>query len=111
MTIDYDEFSRLELRVGRILEAKEVEASRSLTKLLVDVGEDRPRQIVAGLKGTYEAKKLVGRKIVVLTNLAPKKLMGLESKGMLLAADVGGKPFLLGVDEQNGEVPPGSVVR
>jgi methionyl-tRNA synthetase len=102
-----DEFARLELVVGTVREAEQVPKSKKLVRILVDIGEDEPRQIVAGIAERYEAAALVGRQIVVVTNLKPAKLMGVESRGMLLAATVNGDPILLGVDE---EVPNGSRV-
>ena len=74
---------------------------------MVDLGEPELRQLVAGIAERYEAADLVGRQIVVVANLQPAKLMGVESQGMLLAANVEGAPFLLSPD---AEVPPGTVV-
>jgi methionyl-tRNA synthetase len=74
----------------------------------VDLGEGSPRQIVAGIGGQYEPATLVGRQIVVVANLKPAVLMGVESRGMLLAASAEGVPFLLSVD---AEVPPGTGVK
>ena len=76
-------------------------------KLKVDLGETELRQLVAGIAERYEAADLVGRQIVVVANLKPAKLMGVESQGMLLAANLEGAPFLLSPD---AEVPPGTVV-
>lgn len=104
MTID--EFRKVELRVGKITAAERVEGSEKLVKLQVDTGE--PRQLVAGIGKAYEPEALVGREIVVVANLEPRKMMGLESQGMLLAAHgEDGVPFLLGPDK---EVPPGAAV-
>jgi methionyl-tRNA synthetase len=102
-----DEFAKLKLVVGTVREAERVPKSNKLVRILVDIGEDEPRQIVAGIAERYEASTLVGRQIVVVANLKPAKLMGVESRGMLLAANVNGDPFLLEVDE---EVPNGSRV-
>ena len=106
--VTIEEFARLDIRVGRVLRAERVEGSRKLLRLEVDVGEERPRQLIAGLAGFYEPEELVGMNIVVLANLKPKRIMGLLSEGMLLAADVDGRPVLLTVER---EVPPGSKVR
>jgi methionyl-tRNA synthetase len=103
-----DEFAKVELVIGTVREAERVPKSRKLVRILVDLGEDEPRQIVAGIAERYEAEGLVGRQIVVVANLKPAKLMGVESRGMLLAATVNGDPYLLGVDE---EVPNGSRVK
>lgn len=79
-----EDFARVELKVGRVLSAERVEKSNKLIRLKVDTGEER--QIVAGIGKSYSPDDLVGRKIVVVTNLKPAKLMGVESQGMLLAA-------------------------
>jgi methionyl-tRNA synthetase len=82
--ISIDEFSRVELKVGKVVYAECVEKSNKLIKIQVDTGE--MRQIVAGVGKAYTPEELVGEKIVVVTNLQPTKLMGVESQGMLLAA-------------------------
>jgi methionyl-tRNA synthetase len=102
-----DDFFRTKLVVGTIREAEQVPKSRKLVRLMVDLGEADLRQLVAGIAERYEAADLVGRQIVVVSNLKPAKLMGVESQGMLLAANLDGAPFLLAPDE---EVPPGTVV-
>ncbi|MBI2445434.1 methionine--tRNA ligase subunit beta [Candidatus Micrarchaeota archaeon] len=84
--IQYDDFSKLELRVGKILSSQRVEGSDKLVQLSVDVGEEAPRTLVAGIGQVYTDDQLTDRKIVVLCNLMPKKLKGIESNGMLLAA-------------------------
>jgi methionyl-tRNA synthetase len=105
-TITIDDFVKVDLRVATILEAERVPKADKLLKLLVDVGEGTPRQILAGIAMHYAPEEVVGRKIVVVANLAPRKLRGLESNGMLLAASVGesGKPILatFGGDVPNG---------
>ncbi len=85
--ISIDEFFKIKLKVGQILEAEKIPGSEKLLKLKVDLGEEKgPRQIVSGIAKHYEAETLVGRKIVVVANLKPAKLMGHMSEGMLLAA-------------------------
>jgi len=105
--LSIDEFFKTKLVVGTIREAEQVPKSKKLVRLMVDLGEDKPRQLVAGIADRYQAEDLVGRQIVVVANLKPAKLMGVESQGMLLAANVESAPFLLSPDE---EVPPGTVV-
>jgi methionyl-tRNA synthetase len=78
-----------------------------LLKLQVDLGTEQ-RQLVAGIALAYEAEALVGRRIIVVANLKPARLRGVESQGMLLAADLDGKPILASFDE---DVPPGTQVR
>ena len=107
-TISIDQFADVKLVVGIIREAERVPKSKKLVKVMVDLGEPELRQLVAGIAEQYEPDALVGRRIVVVANLKPAKLMGVESRGMLLAASVDGKPFLLSVDD---EVPPGTEVR
>ena len=86
--------------------------SKHLYRLLVDCGEDNLRQIITGISKYYSKEELVNRKIVVLTNLKPKSIIGFESQGMLLAADFNGEPFLLEIDERNDKrIPIGSVVK
>ncbi|WP_148682435.1 methionine--tRNA ligase subunit beta [Pyrobaculum neutrophilum] len=102
--VSIDDFKRVDLRVGKVLEAARVEGSRKLIKLVVDLGAEK-RQIVAGLAEYYKPEDLVGKYVVVVANLEPKRLMGVESQGMLLATC--DKPVLLtierGGDEHVGE--------
>ncbi|MFN8390938.1 MAG: methionine--tRNA ligase subunit beta [Bdellovibrionota bacterium] len=108
ITIDY--FSKVQLRVAQIVAAERVEGSEKLVKLKVDVGEPAgPRQILAGIAKHYVPDDLIGRKIVIVANLKPAKLMGQLSEGMLLAAsDAAGNLELL---SPGSVVAPGSVVR
>ena len=95
--ISIEDFARVQLKVGKVLSAERVEKSEKLIKLKVDTGEER--QIVAGIGKAYDPEYLVGRKIVVVANLKPAKLMGIESQGMLLAAtDADGTLSILGLD-------------
>ena len=104
--IEFGDFIKVELKVGEILEAENVPKSEKLLKFKVDVGEDEPRQILAGIAQHYEPEALIGKKIVVVANLKPRKMMGLESQGMVCAASVGegDKPVLATVmdDVPNG---------
>lgn len=85
-TVSFEEFKKLDLRVAEILSSETISGSDKLLKLIVDLGEDKPRQIVAGIAQMYSPDKLVGKQIVVVANLEPAKIFGVESKGMLLAA-------------------------
>lgn len=105
--ISFDDFNKLDLRIGTIKSAESISGSDKLFKLVVDLGEEE-RGLVAGIAKEYSADILPGKQIVVLTNLEPKTLMGVESQGMLLAGDVDGAPVLLVPDK---EVPPGTDVR
>ncbi len=103
-----DEFMKVELRVATVLEAEAVPKSKKLIKLRVDVGTEQ-RTIMAGIAESYQPDQLIGRTIVIVANLKPAKLMGIESNGMVLAASVeGGAPTLLSVDPS---MPPGTRVR
>ena len=106
--ISIDEFMKVELRVAKVLEAVAVPKSKKLLKLKVDTGTDQ-RSIVAGIAEAYQPDQLVGRTIVIVANLQPAKLMGVESNGMVLAASPeGGLPMLVSVDPS---IPPGARVR
>ena len=105
--IGIEEFGRLDLRVARVVKVERHPNAEKLLKLQIDVG-GQERQIVAGIAPYYEPEHLEGRLIVVVANLKPARLRGLESQGMLLAATgPDGVPHVLGPD---GEVPPGSKV-
>ncbi|HKW96489.1 MAG TPA: methionine--tRNA ligase [Bryobacteraceae bacterium] len=104
--ISIDDFAKVELRVGLVLSAERVKGADKLLHLKVDLAEAEPRSIVAGIAEAYEPEKLVGRKVVIVANLAPRKLRGLTSNGMIVAASVeGGKPVLAGFLE---DIPVGA---
>jgi methionyl-tRNA synthetase len=104
-TISIDDFSKVELRVAQVLVAERVPKADKLLRLEVDLGYEK-RQILAGIAQHYDPEKLIGRKIVIVANLAPRKMRGLESNGMLLAASLeGGAPVLAGFLE---DVPLGA---
>jgi methionyl-tRNA synthetase len=96
-TISIDDFVKVELRVGQVQVAERVKGADRLLRLEVNIG-DEVRQIVAGIAEAYEPETLIGRKVVIVANLAPRKLRGLESNGMIVAASIGekGKPVLAG---------------
>jgi methionyl-tRNA synthetase len=115
MPISYEEFSKVELKTAKVISAERVEGSDKLIRLEVDAGdkdeagEPSRRQIVAGIGTAYEPDQLAGKNIVIVANLAPRKLMGIESQGMLLAAsEPEGPPVLLTPDHL---VEPGSLVK
>ena len=105
--INIEDFARVQLRVGQILEAEKIEGSRKLIKLRVDIGTE-VRQVVAGIAEAYEPASLLNRKVVIVANLKPAKLMGVESNGMVVAASVDGKPVLATFTE---EVPNGALLK
>ncbi len=106
--IGIEQFFETQLKVGLVQAAEKLPKSSKLLKLTVDVGEDSPRTIVAGLAKAYTPEDLVGRQVVVVANLKPAKLMGVESQGMVLAASLDGKPVIL---RPIDTVPPGTQVR
>lgn len=106
--VDYDTFARTDLRVGKVLEAERVPKSDKLIKMKVDLGFEL-RTIVGGIGKAYAPEALIGRQVVVVANLAPRKLMGIESHGMLLAAsDNAGLPYLIAPPE---DARPGFIVK
>jgi len=105
--IEITDFAKVELRVGEVRTAERIPKADKLLLLTVDIGEEKPRQLLAGIAQYYAPESLVGRKIVVVANLKPRKLRGYESQGMLLAASVGeeGKPVIATFAE---DVPNGA---
>jgi methionyl-tRNA synthetase len=104
--ISFEEFSKMDLRVAEVKEAERVKGADKLLKLKIDIGSEE-RQIVAGIAEQYTPEEMVGKKIVVVTNLKPAKIRGIESKGMLLAAHDGKTLSLVYLDK---EVKGGSPV-
>lgn len=105
--ISFEEFKKLDLRIGKIVTAAKMEGADKLLQLTVDIGSE-VRPVVAGIAKWYDPEKLVGRQVLMIANLAPAKIRGAESRGMLLAADLDGEAVLLVPDK---EVGPGSTVR
>lgn len=106
--ISFDEFNKMDLRVGQILHAERVEGTQKLLKLEVDIGTEK-RQMVAGVAEVYSPEALVGKRIIVVANLKPATIRGIESQGMLLAADLpDDKPIVPFFGE---DVPVGARVR
>jgi methionyl-tRNA synthetase len=106
--ITYDDFAKLELRVGKVTQAAAVPKKDKLLHLQVDLGEAKPRSIVAGIAQAYKPEQLVGKQVIVVANLAPRKLAGLVSEGMILAA---GDEEILGLSALDRDAPPGTRVR
>ena len=105
--ITVDDFKNVELKVAKVLSAEPIEGSEKLLKLQIDLGSEQ-RQILSGIAKWYKPADLVGRQIVIISNLQPRMMMGLESNGMVLAAGDGEVVSLLAPDK---ELPPGSLVR
>ena len=104
--ISIDDVAKVDLRVGLVLSAERVKGSDKLIHMKVDIGEAAPRTIVAGIAEAYAPEQLLNRKVVIVANLQPRKLKGIESNGMIMAASVeGGTPVLAGFHE---DIPPGA---
>jgi len=105
--ITFNDFKKLDMRIGKIISAEKVQGTDKLMKLEIDLGTEK-RQLIAGLADMYEPNSLIGKEIPILMNLEPRKIRGIESQGMVLAIDVGGKAVIMHPDR---EVPPGSTIR
>lgn len=92
--ITIDDFIKLEIKVGTVLEAEDIEGAEKLLKLKVDLGEENPRQVLSGIKQWYKPAALIGKQFIFVANLEPRMMMGLESQGMILCAE-GKKPIPL----------------
>lgn len=106
-TISFEDFKKLDIRIGRITSAERVEGSDKLLRLEVDFGEEK-RQILAGIGKIYAPEELLGKKCPFAYNLAPKVLMGLESQGMILCSSNESGPVLLHPDR---DIPAGSQIK
>ena len=104
--INFDDFNKLDIRIGTIIEAEAVPETDKLLKLTVDLGDEK-RIMVAGIADEYKPEDIKGKQIPILTNLEPKTIRGIESHGMILATDVNGKAILLHPDKK---VPNGSKI-
>ena len=107
MSVTYDDFKKLDIRVGSILEVEEISGKTRIIKGVVDLGEEK-RDVIIGGAEFYEPQDLVGKTVIVIANLETKKIAGIESNAMLLAADVNDKPFWLTVDSN---VPTGTKIK
>jgi methionine--tRNA ligase beta chain len=105
--VTFDDFMKLDIRIGTVTAADKVEGADKLIRLELDLGGES-RQVVAGMAPAYTPEEFIGRQVPILVNLEPRKLRGIESQGMILAADVDGKPVMITPDK---EVPQGSKVR
>jgi methionyl-tRNA synthetase len=104
--ISIDDFAKVDLRVGEVVSAEPVKGADRLLHMKVDIGEPEPRTIVAGIALAYKPEQILGRKVVIVANLEPRKLRGIESNGMIVAASLeGGDPVLAGFLEH---VPVGA---
>ena len=104
--VSFEEFRKLDIRIGRVLEAGKVKGADRLILLKIDFGDCR-RQVVAGMAEFLEPEHFEGKEIPILLNLETKKFRGVESQGMVLAAEADGRPVLLHPEK---DVPPGTIV-
>lgn len=107
MEIRFEEFKKLDLRVGKIIEVEDVAGADKIYLITVDLGDEK-RKIVAGIKPWYNKEELIGKNIVIIVNLEPKVIRGIESKGMLLATLFDNKLSILTTDRE--DVPAGSKI-
>ena len=105
--ITYDDFTKLDLRVAKIIATEPIPGKTRIIKGIIDLGDDK-RDVIIGGAQYYLPDDLIGKTVIVVANLEPKKMAGVESNAMLLAADVDDKPFWLTVD---GDVPLGSPIK
>ncbi|MDX1596833.1 MAG: tRNA-binding protein [Nitrosopumilaceae archaeon] len=106
-TISYDDFAKLDIRVAKVISTEPIPGKSKIIKGTIDIGTEQRTVIIGGAQ-YYDPDDIVGRKVIVIVNLEPKKMAGVESNAMLLAADVDDKPFWLTVDE---DVPLGSPIK
>lgn len=104
--VNIEDFQKLDIRVAKVLKAEQLKGSNKLIQLTLDLGQGQ-RTVVAGIAETHKAEQLVGKNLIILANLAPRKLMGVTSEGMVLAAEQGGSVYLLTSD---GNPPAGAKV-
>ena len=107
MPIPYDDFAKLDLRVAKIASVEKIPGKTRIVKGVIDLGDEK-RDVIIGGAEFYQPEDLVGKTVIVVVNLEPKKMAGVESNAMLLAADVNNKPYWLTVSEG---VPPGTKIK
>ena len=105
--ITYDDFAKLDIRIAKILGTEKIPGKSKIIKGIIDLGEEK-REVIIGGAEYYQPEDLIGKTVVVIANLEPRKIAGFESNAMLLAADVNDKPFWLTVSE---DVPLGTKIK
>ena len=105
--VTYDDFAKLDLRIAKIIQVKKIPGKSRIIKGVIDLGEEK-REVIIGGAEYYPPEELVGRKVIVIANLEPRKIAGIESNAMLLAADLNDKPYWLTVNE---DVPLGTKIK
>ena len=105
--VTYDDFSKLDLRVAQIIQVEKIPGKSKIVKGIIDLGEGK-REVIIGGAEYYQPEELLNKKVIVIANLEPRKIAGIESNAMLLAADLNDKPFWLTVSE---DVPLGTKIK
>jgi tRNA-binding protein len=103
----YDDFAKLDIRVAKIIEVERIPGKSKIIKGIIDLGEEKKQVIIGGAE-YYQPEELVNKKVIVISNLEPRKIAGVESNAMLLAADLNDRPFWLTVNE---DVPLGTKIK
>jgi len=107
-TVSYDDFAKLDLRVAKIISTEPIEGKSRIIKGTIDLGGDDQRDVIVGGAQYFQPEDIVGKTVIVLANLEPKTMAGVESNAMLLAADVDDKPYWLTVED---DIPLGSPIK
>ncbi len=107
MSVSYDDFTKLDIRVAKIESIEKIPGKTRIVKGVVNLGTEK-RDVIIGGAEFYQPEDLIGKTVIVVTNLEPKKMAGIESNAMLLAADVNNKPYWLTVTE---DVEPGTKIK
>jgi len=105
--VTYDDFAKLDLRIAKIMQVEKIPGKSRIVKGVIDLGAEK-RQVIIGGAEYYPSEELVNRKVIVIANLEPRKIAGIESNAMLLAADLNDKPYWLTVNE---DVPVGTKIK
>lgn len=105
--VTYDDFSKLDLRVAKIIQVEKIPGKSKIVKGIIDLGEEK-REVIIGGAEYYQPEELLQKKVIVIANLEPRKIAGIESNAMLLAADLNDKPFWLTVSD---DVPLGTKIK
>ena len=105
--VTYDDFAKLDLRIAKIMQVEKIPGKSRIVKGVIDLGAEK-REVIIGGAEYYPPEELVGRKVIVIVNLEPRKIAGIESNAMLLAADLNDKPYWLTVNE---DVPIGTKIK
>jgi methionyl-tRNA synthetase len=98
--INFDDFKKVDLRVGRVVQAEKVEKSDKLLKLIIDIGEEEERQVLSGIAQSYNPEDLISKNVILVANIEPRSIMGFESRGMVLAVGTENGIVLISPEEE-----------